>query len=206
MACVLSDFDYDLPERFIAQQPADRRDASRLMVFRRPGGQVEHRRFLDLPGLLRPDDVLVVNDTKVIPAKFSSHRETGGRIEGLFLRLLDDGRWEVLLKNARRCRPGERLAFDPSAGRGLVLRADFGQGRWAVEPDPPGLAEDILQTVGVTPLPPYIKRPDRSHDAASDTKPSTPPVPGRSRPRRRDCTSRRRSSRPCRPGASRPSA
>ena len=81
----LSDFDYDLPEALIAQRPADRRDASRLLHLRRDTRAVTDRLFADLPELLREGDVLVVNDTRVIPAKFSTRRATGGRIEGLFL-------------------------------------------------------------------------------------------------------------------------
>ena len=86
MSYRLDDFDYDLPERLIAQVPADRRDASRLLhVDRAAGGALRDLHFSDLPALLRPGDLLVVNDTRVIPAKFVTRRATGGRIEGLFL-------------------------------------------------------------------------------------------------------------------------
>ncbi len=167
----LETFDYHLPPGLIAQQPPANRGSSRLMKLCRQTGLVCHHQFSELPGLLRPGDLLVVNDTKVIPAKFFCLRETGGLVEGLYLKSDRSGCWEVLLKNARRCKPSQRLTFvspgmtgDPSQARpsqarpGLELVENLGSGRWRVSPEPDGEATEILQQVGQVPLPPYIKR------------------------------------------------
>ncbi len=160
MALHLREFDYDLPPERIAQHPLAQRDRSRLMVLHRDGGDVDHRQFADLPGLLVEGDLLVLNDTRVIPAKFSCRRKTGAKLEGLFLRETGEGVWEVLLKNAGRCRPGECLPMDRAGGVELELRENLGQGRWLLSPQPPGRAFEVLGRAGVTPLPPYIRRDD----------------------------------------------
>lgn len=165
MLPTLNDFDYDLPEERIAQKPAEKRDESRLMVLHRGRG-VEHRAFRDLPDLLQSGDVLVVNDTRVLPAKFSLRRDTGGRVEGLYIHGREGGQWEVLLRNARRCRIGERLGFEGHPDQGLVLEESLGRGEWLVRPDPPVEAEDILPHVGSTPLPPYIHRTTGDDDSS----------------------------------------
>src|SRR6185312_13020743 len=111
-------FDFDLPDGLIAQHPAEPRDASRLMVVRRSARAIEHRAFRDLPDLLAPGDVLVRNNTKVVPARLVGRRDaTGGAWEGLFLRVLPGGLWEVLGKTRGRPRPGESVV----AGQGLRL-------------------------------------------------------------------------------------
>ncbi len=112
----LETFDYHLPPGLIAQQPPPNRGSSRLMKLCRQTGLVCHHQFSELPGLLRPGDLLVVNDTKVIPAKFFCQRETGGLVEGLYLKS-DKSGWEVLLKNARRCKPGQALIVDGGESR-----------------------------------------------------------------------------------------
>jgi S-adenosylmethionine:tRNA ribosyltransferase-isomerase len=155
-----SDFDFELDDSLIAQHPTGLRDRSRLMVLRRSTGAREHRVFSELADLLRPGDLLVLNDTRVIPARFSCRRATGGRIDGLFVREVDSGAWEVLLKGAGRCKPGEALSLRRSERRRLVLEEDLGAGRWRLRPDPAGRAEEILGEVGATPLPPYIRRDD----------------------------------------------
>ena len=152
------DFDYKLDASLIAQHPCQRRDASRLMVLDRSSGRREHRVFSDLPELLRSGDLLVLNDTRVIPAKFVCRRSGGGRVEGLFCRQIEAGRWEVLLKNASRCRPGQTLAFDRSDRFTLRLAEALGQGRWLVTVLPAEPAEVVLEAVGSTPLPHYIRR------------------------------------------------
>ncbi|MBT3278035.1 MAG: tRNA preQ1(34) S-adenosylmethionine ribosyltransferase-isomerase QueA [Phycisphaerales bacterium] len=166
----LSDFDYDLPAELIAQAPAHRREASRLLHVCRTTGEMAHRGFVDLPELLREGDLLVLNDTRVIPARFFCQRESGAAIEGLYVQpASEDGEWIVLLKNAKRCKVGEQICFtspdgDPVEGLALELRERLGAGRWRVAPNPPGEAEGILATVGITPLPPYIRRDDGTHD------------------------------------------
>ena len=152
-----SNFDYKLDESLIAQSPCQQRDRSRLMVLHRSSGRREHLVFVDLPQLLGRGDLLVLNDTKVIPARFTCRRSTGGKIEGLFCREVAIGRWEVLLKNAGRCKVGQSLEFDKPGGFVLSLRESLGQGRWLVEVSPPQPAEAVLRSVGSTPLPPYIR-------------------------------------------------
>jgi S-adenosylmethionine:tRNA ribosyltransferase-isomerase len=158
MTIRLNDFQYELPERSIAQNPSAQREKSRLMTFSRPDCIPSDHRFDELPSLLRDDDLLVFNDTRVIPAKFACKRQTGGLIEGLFLNVRDDGSWCVLLKNAKRCHIGEQIVFDGDEQQGIELVENLGTGRWAVSPVPKGSAEKILSKVGATPLPPYIHR------------------------------------------------
>ena len=122
------DFDYHLPESLIAQQPAEPRDSSRLLCLDRATGRREHRIFRELPELLTPGDLLVVNDTRVVPARFETRRPTGGRIEGLFLRAGDDGTWEVMLRGAGKCRIGEDLRLmGAEASLRLVSRESGGR-------------------------------------------------------------------------------
>lgn len=152
-----SEFDYDLPDELIAQFPCEPRDAARLMVLRRSLGAVEHRRFVDLPSLLEPGDMLVRNDTRVVPARLVGLREsTGGRWEGLFLREGEDGAWHVLAHTRGKPFEGEFVVV----GQGLRLRleARTEQGMWVVRPDPPGLAWALLEQHGEVPLPPYIRK------------------------------------------------
>ncbi len=137
------ELDYDLPPELIAQRPADRRDGSRLLVYDRATGAVRHRLFADLPEEIG-EALVVINDTKVVPARLHLQRETGGQAEVLLLEPLGAGLWEALARPSRRLRPGERL------GPVELLEA-LGDGRWRVrldgEPD------------GEPPLPPYIHEP-----------------------------------------------
>jgi S-adenosylmethionine:tRNA ribosyltransferase-isomerase len=139
----IAELDYELPEELIAQHPAEQRDASRLLVYHRASGEVEHRVFADLPDLLS-GELVVVNDTRVVPARLRVERASGGRVEVLLLEQLGDGLWEALARPSRRLREGERL------GR-VELLESRGDGRWLVrldgEPD------------GEMPLPPYIHEP-----------------------------------------------
>src|SRR5437764_4609391 len=106
--------DYDLPEHLIAQEPAARRDASRLLIVRRADQSLEHRSFCDLPELLDPGDLLVLNDTRVVPARLLGRRErTGGKWEGLFLRAAPDGIWELLCQTRGRLHEGETILVEP---------------------------------------------------------------------------------------------
>ncbi len=151
---LLSDLDYELPEALIAQAPAEPRDASRLMVLDAAAGSIEHRTFRDLPLFLRPGDALVLNETKVLPARLKARKPTGGEVELLFLRDLGPDRnnaWEALARPAKRLKPGGRLLVGDA---GLDLLENLGEGRWAVSaPDMPGL----LERHGRMPLPPYIE-------------------------------------------------
>lgn len=161
-----SDLDYELPEELIAQHPLEPRDRSRLMVLRRQADSIEHAYFDELPGLLDPGDLLVTNDTKVVPARLSARRHTGARIDGLFLGETETGLWDVLLAKSRRLRIGERLELG-AANHGIIIETSMGPGRWRVRLDPPGDTETVLNAVGLTPLPHYIQRAkdDRVADA-----------------------------------------
>ncbi len=150
------DFDYHLPNDRIAQRPTAR-GASRLLVLDRRTGSIEHRRVVELPMLLAPGDLLLLNDTRVIPARLEACRPTGRRFEVLLLRELGGGAWECLLRPSARARPGERLVLGDGSALELVGLA--GEGRWTVRFDPP-LEFDRLDRLGETPLPPYIRRDD----------------------------------------------
>jgi S-adenosylmethionine:tRNA ribosyltransferase-isomerase len=151
---LLSELDYDLPEALIAQTPAEPRDSSRLMVVDAAGGTIEHRIFRELPLFLRPGDALVLNETKVLPARLKVRKPTGGGVELLFLRDLGPehgNAWEVLARPAKRLRPGLRLMAGDTK---VNLVENLGEGRWSVcAPDVPGL----LKEHGSMPLPPYIE-------------------------------------------------
>lgn len=153
---LLSDFYYDLPEELIAQEPIYPRDASRMLVLHRSTGDVEHRAFRDLPGYLAPGDVLVLNDTKVYPARVIARRRTGGKVELLVLRKLDERRWEALVSPGRRARPGETLVIGGGDVEVRVGERTDAGGRILEFDGMP--AEDVLRRFGRMPLPPYIKR------------------------------------------------
>lgn len=154
----LEEFDYDLPPELIAQTPLDRRDESRLLVLERESGKMEHRVFHDLPAYLRPGDVLVLNDTRVLPARLIGRRKhTGGKVEVLLLRELGSDRWEVLVKPGRRCPEGEELVFGDGKLTGRVLnRTEEGGRIIAFSPGGPKFLE-TLNEIGKVPLPPYIR-------------------------------------------------
>jgi S-adenosylmethionine:tRNA ribosyltransferase-isomerase len=153
----LSELQYDLPGGLIAQRPVEPRDAARLLVVDRAGGSITHRTFREIGDYLRPGDRLVVNNTRVIPARFACRRRTGGRVEALFLRE-SDGIWRVLLKPTARLKIGERLVCE-GAECELALRERHERGEWSVRPHPAVAPLDLLKRVGRTPLPPYIRRP-----------------------------------------------
>lgn len=153
----VSDFDYELPEAAIAQRPAKPRDASRLMVLHRATGAVEHRIFRDLPGYLVPGDVLVVNDSRVVPARLFGEKEgTGGSVELLLLERRSLDTWEALVRPGRRVRPGARLVFGGGLLRARVVDSTPAGGR-VIAFEYEGLFEELLRRLGEMPLPPYIK-------------------------------------------------
>ena len=154
-----SDFAYELPERLIAQTPLEPRDSSRLLVLSRATGEIAHRVFRDLPDYLRPGDLLVANDSRVIPARLYGRRaETGGRVEALLLTRREADVWEALVRPGKRLREGARVEFGCN---GVAVPAEV-VGRTAsggrLLRFAPGAAAE-LERVGVTPLPPYIKAP-----------------------------------------------
>jgi S-adenosylmethionine:tRNA ribosyltransferase-isomerase len=153
----LSDFDYQLPPELIAQEPATERDAARLLVLHRRSGRIEHRVFSDLPEYLHPADVLVVNDTKVIPARLFGTYEGGKSVEVLLVRPVDSQCWEALVKPAKPARVGRRLLL--ACGHLPVTIAALGiYGRRIIRLPADADLRGILRSYGLMPLPPYIKR------------------------------------------------
>ena len=147
--------DYELPPELIAQEPIEPRDASRLLVLDRAGDTLSHRHFRDLPDLLRKDDLLVLNDTRVLPARLIGVRsKTGGRWEGLFLRELD-GRWEMLAQTRGWVEVGETI--DIGSLR-LALRDRTSDRHWLMEPLTTRPTIELLSEFGQMPLPPYIRK------------------------------------------------
>jgi len=159
-----SDFEYHLPEELIAQFPSERREDSRLMVIHRVTGEISHHRFHELPDLLLPEDLLVLNDTRVLPARLGATKPNGTAIEILLLQPVDAGNWEALLRPARRCPPGTRLILDEgkfeavvegvgALGKRILRFSPGGSGFWAE-----------LERLGQVPLPPYIRRAATEED------------------------------------------
>ena len=152
-----SDFYYDLPPELIAQTPLDRRDGSRLLTLNKETGEMAHLHFYDLPGLLRPGDCLVLNDSRVLPARLLGHRDpTGGAVEVLLL--IDRGEkvWECLVRPGKKIKPGTRLSF----GDGLLTAEVVGEvegGNRLIRFDYEGIFLEVLERLGKMPLPPYIK-------------------------------------------------
>ncbi len=151
------DFYYDLPEELIAQEPIADRSSSRLMCLDKATGKTEDRHFYDIVDLLRPDDLLVLNDTKVIPARlFGKKTDTGGAIEFLLLRRITADEWEVILKPGRRAKPGAKFVFgDELFAEVLSVGED---GTRIVKFSYDGIFEEVLDRLGEMPLPPYITK------------------------------------------------
>ncbi len=161
-SCSLKDYDYELPEELVAQRPAPERGGSRLMAVDRGSGEIATRRFSEIPALLKPDDCVVLNDTKVIPARLRARKVlgepdtgTGAQVEVVLLRERDDGAWEALVKRGRRVKAGAKLVFGtrwhatveevtPSGARVLRFENDC--------------AWKVIEALGEVPLPPYIER------------------------------------------------
>ncbi len=153
-----SDFHYDLPPELIAQTPLERRDSSRLMTLDKVTGQVAHHHFYELPQFLRPGDCLVLNNSRVIPARLIGHRETGGVTEVLLLTDKGNTTWDCLVRPGKKCRPGTRIFF----GSGdVTLTATVEEvlegGNRLVRFDYQGIFLEKLELLGKMPLPPYIK-------------------------------------------------
>ena len=151
-----SDFYYELPEELIAQTPLQQRDASRLMVLSRESGQVSHRHFYDVIEYLQPGDCLVMNDSRVLPARLLGHRPTGGAVEVLLLRDLGDKKWECLCKPGRKMQPGNEVIFGDGELTATVTDV-LEDGNRVVEFHYEGIFLEVLERLGKMPLPPYIK-------------------------------------------------
>ena len=151
-----SDFDYELPQELIAQDPLERRDSSRLMVLDKMTGEIAHWHFYDITDYLKPGDCLVINNTRVIPARLIGHRDpSGGVAELLLLKRLDADRWECLAKPGKRLKEGAAIDFGDGMLKAVVteVRDD---GNRVVEFSYEGIFEEVLDALGEMPLPPYI--------------------------------------------------
>ena len=154
----LSDLDYPLPEELIAQVPAERRDRSRLMVLDRATRSILHHRFADLPELLQPEDLLVLNESRVFPARLHGRRQSSGaRLEVLLLRRRPERIWECLVKPARKARPGDRIVFQEGQFEARVMPWSRPEMRLLCF-QYQGRFQDWLERLGEVPLPPYIRR------------------------------------------------
>lgn len=157
-----SDFYYDLPPEQIAQTPAEPRDSSRLFVYDRANDKVEHRIFRDITDYLKAGDVLVINNTKVLPARLYAHTEHGGLIEILLLKRLERDKWEVLAKPGRKCAVGKSFKIGDKLSFTVEGITDSGERIINFSYD--GVFENILEEVGSMPLPPYIKEKLKDKD------------------------------------------
>jgi S-adenosylmethionine:tRNA ribosyltransferase-isomerase len=161
----VSDFDYDLPEELIAQQPLERRDGARMLVVDRVAGTWEDRMFRDFPSYVRAGDCLVLNDTRVFPSRLYGRREHGtGRVEIFLTRQISANTWEALVRPGKKMRTGERVLISDDLSAEILGRGEFGER--IVRLDARGDLFEVLERVGHVPLPPYIRRPDTVSDKA----------------------------------------
>ena len=159
---LISDFAYDLPAELIAQQPLAARDASRMLAVDRRGGTFTDRKFVEFPSLLRPSDVMVLNNTKVFPARLFGRTESGAKVEIFLVHMTTDGSWEALARPGRRLKAGKTVEFGPKlSAKVMEKRAD---GRVLIKVNPAGDFDTVLDEIGTTPLPPYIKREPQALD------------------------------------------
>lgn len=161
----VSDFDYQLPEELIAQQPSEQRDGCRLLVVHRDTGVIEHRRFSDILEYLNPGDCLVLNDSKVIPARlFGTKEGTGAHIEFLLSKKVKDNEWETLVRPGKRLRPGDFVSFGEQGELRAEILSNGEDGTRIVRFTCEGEFMDVLEKLGSMPLPPYIERESEEGD------------------------------------------
>jgi S-adenosylmethionine:tRNA ribosyltransferase-isomerase len=164
----INDFDYDLPPELIAQKPADRRDNSRLLVVHRDTGAIEHRHFYNILEYLKPGDCLVLNNSKVIPARlFGTKVETGAKVEFLLIKRLEGDLWETMVRPGKRLKPGDVVDFsrEGSIGKFQAVVIDYGEeGTRHVRFEYDGIFLERLEELGNMPLPPYIERASEEED------------------------------------------
>lgn len=154
---LVTDFDYDLPQELIAQHPMEPRDHSRLLVVDKKTGEIEHKHFYDLVNYLKPGDVLVFNDTRVIPARLHGTKDTGAHVEVFLLTRRDATDWEVLVRPGKKLQVGAKINFSDELSCEVIEHTDFGGRMVRFKYD--GIFEEILDRLGETPLPPYITAP-----------------------------------------------
>lgn len=153
---LVSEFDYNLPEELIAQTPSKKREDSRMMVLDKQAQTIEHKHFYDIVDYLDDNCILVLNNTKVIPARLYAHKETGALIEIFLLKEHDNKQWEALIKPAKRVKEGMTLKVADCLSVKMLKRLD--EGKWLIELIYEGILYEVLDKVGNIPLPPYIER------------------------------------------------
>ena len=167
----IKEFDYHLPSGLIAQYPIEKRDRSRLMVLHRKSNAIEHRCFFEITDYLKSEDVLILNDTKVIPARLMGKKQSGGKIEVLLLRpeengSVDESTWQCLINCSKKPKPRSKIVFDNSLNAEILKEEEES---FTVKFHYEGPFEQVLDRIGITPLPPYIKRGNGiSHDERLD--------------------------------------
>jgi len=162
-------FNYDLPPELIAQHPPERRELARMMVLHRDTGKIEHRHITDIVDYLREPDVLVVNNTKVIPARVFGNKSSGGKIELLLLEETAPSEWKVLMKTSRRPKVGDKISLcSGKAGATMLYDGEQGEAVLKIESERPLM--EILDEEGVPPLPPYIARREQSPEQIEEDK------------------------------------
>ena len=163
----INDFDYKLPEELIAQKPQKDRDKCRLMVLRRKDNSIEHRHFFDILEYLKEGDCLLLNDSKVIPARLYGIKEgTGARVEFLLIKRIEGDTWETMVRPGKRLKPGDSVVFSDEDGKKLrAVILDYGEdGTRIVKMEYDGILMERLEEIGSMPLPPYISRPSNDED------------------------------------------
>jgi len=158
MSLSTKDFYYELPERLIAQSPIAERDASRLLLLNKVTGETEHRTFKDIVSLLNNGDCIVINDTKVVPARlYGEKKGKGAQIEVLLLKRMSDNQFETLVKPGRKLKPGDEIVFGDGILTGKIIK-EVEDGNRIIEFTFEGIFEEVLNEIGEMPLPPYIKK------------------------------------------------
>ena len=163
----INDFDYELPEELIAQKPQKDRDKCRLMVLRRKDNSIENRHFFDILEYLKEGDCLLLNDSKVIPARlYGIKEETGARVEFLLIKRIEGDIWETMVRPGKRLKPGDSVLFSDEEGKKLRAEIlDYGEdGTRIVKMEYDGILMERLEEIGSMPLPPYISRPSNDED------------------------------------------
>ncbi|MBR1989214.1 MAG: tRNA preQ1(34) S-adenosylmethionine ribosyltransferase-isomerase QueA [Firmicutes bacterium] len=161
----INDFDYELPKELIAQTPAEKRDSSRLLVVHRETGEVEHKHFYDIIDYLKPTDCLVLNNSKVLPARLFGVKEgTGAKVEFLLIKRIEGDTWETMVKPGKRLKVGDSVSFSDEKLFRAVIK-DYGEdGTRIVEFEYEGIFLERLEELGQMPLPPYIERENNKDD------------------------------------------
>ena len=164
----VSDFNYELPEELIAQHPYDKRDEARLMLLNKKEEKIEHKLFKDVIDYLNPGDCLVINNTKVIPARLYGKKDTGAKVEFLLLKRIENDTWEAMVRPGNKLKPGSKVIF----GEGL-LKATVDEilegGNRKVTFEYNGIFNEILDEIGLMPLPPYITEASREDNEKYQT-------------------------------------